>query len=164
MATSSPKHIKVAGLTARRRTGHAVVTVTREGNPVHRYRITLRRFALLKKRLNQWFAPARGPRPQFTTSGFIGSAELSVSVWLDASAQTQISRPLLLSAKTHRAAHQQACQALLASQRPAASTRAFPGHPTAPVGRAHCQAQGVEPTPRMPNALQPNERGGQSCP
>ena len=44
----SPRSIPVATISAYRKTGHAIVTVEREGRPPHRYRVTLRRYHALR--------------------------------------------------------------------------------------------------------------------
>jgi hypothetical protein len=76
-----------ATIKAYRRKGGAVVTVTRPGRPVHRYRVTLRRYHALR----QWIAFGKHP---WKSSGAWLHSSLNACLWANStvSAYTEVAK------------------------------------------------------------------------
>ncbi len=73
--TSAARAQPVASIRAYRKTGGAVVTIERAGRALHRHRVSLRRYARLRK-----WTITRAPH-HWCTSGWWGRGSIAVSLW-----------------------------------------------------------------------------------
>lgn len=76
LTAGAPVAVPLASIRAYRRTGHAIVTVERQGRAPHRHRVSLRRYSLPR----QW--TITGALRHWNISGRWWRSSIAVSLWV----------------------------------------------------------------------------------